>query len=90
MAEITKPTTACVAGFVKGPIENRDGSVTFKVAGKYGQRFVLASKSEFAEMLRDARRALVRFEVLRKNPRILLIIPNPSDRLIRQYMEGDS
>jgi hypothetical protein len=90
MVEITRMMTACVAGFVKGPLENRDGSVTFRVAGRRGQRFTLAPKSEFVEILRNTKRALVRFEVLRKNPRILAVVPNPSSRLIRQYMEGNS
>ena len=86
MAEMNKPTISHVAGFVMGPTQNRDNSVTFKIAG---QRFTLSKKNDFVEMLCDAKRALVRFEAISKNPRIILVIPNPSTKLIRHYMEGN-
>ena len=84
MAEINKPRISHVAGFVKGPTLNKDKSMTFRVAQR---RFTIKVGSEFAEMLLDAHRALVRFEDVGKNPKILLVLPNPTERLIRQYNE---
>ena len=75
----------CVAGFIKRPIDNKDGSYSFWVAG---QRFVVPTKSEHYAKLVKAKRALVLFERRENNnnPRITLVFENPSARLIVQYM----
>lgn len=75
----------CVAGFVKGPVDNKDGSVTFFVGGR---RFVLSTKSEHKAKLERARRALVLFTLKENNnnPKIALVFEEPSTRLILQYM----
>lgn len=74
----------CVAGRVKFR-HNKDGSVTFTVAGKSGKRFTVSEKSEHAQLLFSAPRALVGYEEGEKNPRILFIFANPSSFLIRQH-----
>lgn len=75
---------SCVAGFVKGPVDNKDQSFSFWVAKR---KFVVAVTSEHAKVLMGANRALVRFTVTgNKNPKITLILKEPSVRLIRQYM----
>lgn len=83
MAEIGKPRVGHVAGFVKGPTQNKDNSVTFKVSG---QKFVLSKSNNFVEELEKANRALIRFEEGR-NPKIILVLAEPTARLIRQYMQ---
>lgn len=75
---------SCVAGFVKGPVDNKDQSLSFWVAKR---KFVVSSASEHAKVLMGANRALVRFTVMgNKNPKITLILKEPSGRLIHQYM----
>jgi hypothetical protein len=77
---------SCVAGFVKGPVDNKDQSLTFWVAKR---KFVLSSASEHAKTLMGAKRALICFIVVgNKNPKITLILREPSIRLIRQYMRS--
>lgn len=84
MAEINKPKIGHVAGFVKGKTLNKDNSITFKVAG---QKFILSEKDAFVGQLRNAERALISFEITGKNPKILLVLTEPSARLIRQHMQ---
>ena len=69
----------------KGP--NRDRSLTFWVGTRrYGkQRFIIGPNSTFARIA--APRVLIRF-VPGDNPKILEVIPNPSIRTVRLYMEG--
>lgn len=76
----------CVAGFVKSR-HNRDGSTTFSVAGKGGQKFTVSDGSDHAKKLRSANRALVCYEETGRNPKIAFIITNPSHRTIRQYQQ---
>jgi hypothetical protein len=84
MAE-TKGKTRCVAGRVKVRY-NKDGSATFIVAGKEGKRFTLAQASKHAQSLLLWPRALVVYEEGERNPRILVVFPNPTNLLIHQYM----
>lgn len=84
MAE-AKLQKRCVAGRVKFR-NNKDGSVTFTVAGKSGKRFTLAPTSEHTKHLLMSARALVGYEEGERNPRILFVFPNPTNLLVRQYM----
>ncbi len=75
---------SCVAGFVKGPVDNKDKSLTFWIAG---QRFVVATKSAEAKKLLGARRALILFHLeASTNPRITMILVEPSARSIIENM----
>lgn len=88
MADIANPRVSHVSGPVR-VIRNKDGSTTFRVGSKPGgQRFTLSKKSPFFEKLNNARRALVRFQADGRNPTILLVLENPSGRLITQYNSG--
>ena len=85
MAEVNKLKIGHVAGFVKAT-PNNDGSTTFRVGPKVeGQKFTLSESSPFMQKLKHAKRALVRFQVDGKNPTILVVIEEPSGRLISQY-----
>ena len=85
-SSIPEMRQGCVAGFVKGGKSNRDHSVTFWVAK---QRFVINEGSSFVRTLHLAKRALVCFETgASKNPKITLVLAEPSVRLIREYMEA--
>lgn len=86
MATISTSKERCVAGFVKWK-PNNDGSTTFTVAGKRGQRFTLSDRNEHAAALRSAKRALVRYEAEGGSPKVRVVILNPSNRLIRQHQE---
>lgn len=74
----------CVVGAVKFRL-NRDNSVTFTIAGKSGKRFTLAKDSKHAQTLFRARRAIVRYEDSGRNPRVLLVLENPTGYLISQH-----
>ena len=68
---------------------NKDGSTTFRVGSKTGgQRFTLSKRDFFFLKLSGARRALVQFKVGEKNPTILLVLEEPTGRLISQYNAG--
>lgn len=75
-----------VAGFVKGKKPNKDGSITFFIAGK---RFVLHENGPHAQTLQKARRALVLFSENDKgsNPKIVAVFSEPSGRLVLQHQE---
>ena len=77
----------CVAGRVKVRV-NRDGSITFTVAGKRGKKFTLAASSANAGILKGAKRALVRYEEGDRNHKVLLVLAEPSSFLIRQHMQA--
>lgn len=88
MAEIKKPQVSHVSGFVK-TTPNNDGSTTFRVGSKVGgQRFTLSSGNPFFQKLSGAQRVLVRFLADGKNPTILLVLEEPTGRLIAQYNMG--
>ena len=85
MALIKELKPVCVAGFVKGGASNKDKSVTFWVSG---QKFTIPEKSENAQILQKAKRALIQYEVGKsRNPKILHVFAEPSIRQIRQYNE---
>jgi hypothetical protein len=86
MADTNSNKESCVAGFVKGPVDNHDKSLSFWIAKK---KFVVASEGEHAKMLKSAKRALVRFTASEtRNPKILLVLAEPSSLLIRQHMQS--
>jgi hypothetical protein len=78
---------ACVAGLVKKPKDNKDGSVTFRIGKKDGGKsFTVASGSKYALMLMGANRALVQYEVSEsKNPKIVAVISEPSGKTIHHF-----
>lgn len=90
MVDLVNPRVSLVSGKVK-VTKNKDGSTTFRVGGKIGgQRFTLSKKSPFFEKLNNARRALVRFRLDGRNPTIVLVLENPTGRLINQYNSDDA
>lgn len=84
MATAKETKERCVAGAVKHR-RNRDGSITFTVAGKDGKKFTLAESSKNASILLSCHRALVRYLDGTRNPKILVVLSEPSSLLIRQH-----
>ena len=79
-----KTRERCVAGPVKWK-HNRDGTITFSVGGKEGQKFILHEENIHAYELRHARRALVCYMESGRNPKVTLVFREPTGRLISQY-----
>lgn len=85
MATTATPRVSHVSGSVKAT-QNKDGSTTFRVGRKEeGQRFTISAKSPFFSKLNNSSHVLVRFQADGRNPTILLVLEEPSGRLIRQY-----
>jgi hypothetical protein len=80
-----------VYGFVKGGKSNKDKSISFRVGKRKGmqQKFVLPELSTFANLLKSAQKAYVRFEVGEgRNPRVLEVVPDPSASVWLKKMES--
>lgn len=63
-----------VAGFVRGKKTTQDGNFKFRVVNQW---FLLPKGSLFAQVVKQAERALVIFEQSdKKYPRVLSVVPN--------------
>lgn len=87
MATVNEIKKACVTGFVKKPRDNKDGSLTFRIGKKgEGRTFTLSASNKHAIMLLGAKRALVQYEVSgSKNPKVLVVVSEPSGRTTHHF-----